>query len=249
MPVNVNDNTQFQGPSLTSFADLAVNMLVEVDLETQGDGSLLAVRVEQQAPPDATAAMLIGPVLAVTGSPATSLVQVVRQQIGAPVTSAPIAKDTITIKSATTFELPGRWQNLGTVGLPFTPTFNAGTLFAGQVVAVATSGSTNNAATANSVMLAPQTVDGTITGTLPACSSCWGELMVTLPSDSWLATITGQTTVAVYLSPSMQIIAATPPGVSSTARFNGYLFKMNGSLVLVALVQGPAPGTPIGPTP
>lgn len=249
IPVNVDDNTQYQGPGLTGFANLVVNMLVEVDLETQADGSLLAVRVEEQAPPNAAVAMLIGPAIAIGGSPATSFTQVVRQQIGSPVMPASIEKDIITVNGSTTFELPGRWQNLGTTGLPFTPTFSASTLFAGQVVAVDTNAVSNNTAAAVSVELAPQTVNGTVTGALPVCSSCWGELTVALPSNSWLATVTGQTTVAVYLPPNLQLIAATPPGVSSTARFNGYLFRINGSLVLVALVEGPTPGTPIGPAP
>jgi len=66
------------------------------------------------------------------------------------------------------------WQNLLAAGLPFKPTFNASTLFAGQVVAVQTGGVSNNAATAQTVFLAPQTVSGTITGgVMPTCIPCW----------------------------------------------------------------------------
>lgn len=252
LAVDVNNNTQYQGPGLTGFANLAVNMLVEVDLQTQADGSLLALRVEEQVPANATAELLVGPVIAVSGSPATTFTQVVRQQIGPPPTTTPIAKDTITVNSSTTFELPGRWQNLATIGLPFTPTFNASTLFAGQVVAVDSNGVSNNAATAVSVELAPQTVAGTITaGAMPTCTPCWGTFTLTLPSNSWLATVTGQSTVTVYVSSTsvLETITSTPPGVSSVARFNGYLFNHNGGLALIALVIGPGPGTPIGPTP
>lgn len=252
MSVTVNGNTQYQGPGLTGFANLAVNMLVEVDLQTQADGSLLALRVEEQVAPNATAELLVGPVVALTGSPATSFTQVVRQKIGPPPTSTPIEKDTIAIDGSTKFQLPGRWQNLILNGAPFTPTFSASTLFAGQVVAVATNGVTNNAATAASVTLAPQTVDGTITSAVaPACIPCWGQVTLSLASDNWLATVTGQTTVlvAVPTSSIMQVIPATPPGVGATARFNGFLFNHNGTLTLVALVEGPGPGIAIGPTP
>lgn len=182
------------------------------------------------------------------GSPVSSFTQVVRQKIGPPPSAAVIEKDTIAVNRSTAFELPGRWQNLA--GPPVTPIFNASTLFAGQVVAVSTSGVSNNSATATSIALAPQTVDGTIvSGVAPACIPCWGTFVLALPSDSWLATVTGQTTVTVYVPGGVQSLTPTAPGVSSTVRFNGYLFHNNGNLVLIALVQAPGPGTPIGPTP
>lgn len=250
LSVNVNTNTQYQG--LSGFSALAVGALVEVDLETQTDGSLLALRVEERVAPNATAELLVGPVISVTGSPAASFTQVVRRKIGPPVTATPVEKDTITVDSSTKFQLPGRWTNLLPYGLPFTPTFDASTLFAGQVVAVDTNGVTNNAATALSVTLAPQTVEGTMTGgAMPTCVPCWGQITVTLASDSWLAKVTGQTTVTVYVSSSgiLQMITPTAPAVTSVVRFNGFLVKNGGALALIALVEGPAPGTAIAPVP
>ncbi len=245
--IDVNSSTQYQG--LSGFSALAVGALVEVDVQVQSTASFLALRVEQQVPPTATAELLVGPVTTVTGSPATSFTQVVRQQIGPPASTTPIQKDTITVNSQTQWVMPGLWQNLLAAGLPFKPTFNASTLFAGQVVAVQTGGVSNNAATAQAVFLAPQTVAGTITGGLaPTCMGCWGQLTLTLPSGSWLATITGQSTVTVILPAGIQALPGATAATSSVVRFNGFLFNNGGVLTLVAVVEGPPPGTPIGPT-
>ena len=160
-------------------------------------------------------------------------------------------KNTINITGTTQFLLPGRWNNISLSGAPFTPTFNPSTLFAGQVAAVATNNLSGNATTASAVILAPQTVAGTITGALaPTCFSCWGQFTITLPSGSWLATVTGQTTVLVLVpGGNIQAVFAAAPSVSQMVRFNGFLFNNNGTLTLVAVVEGPPPGTPIGPTP
>jgi hypothetical protein len=245
--IAVNSSTQYQG--LSGFSALAVGALVEVDVAVQSNASFLALRVEEQVPPNATAELLVGPVTAVTGSPATSFTQIVRQQVGPAPTTTPVQKDTITVTGTTQFVLPGQFANLVTAGVPFTPTFNASTLFAGQVVAVETSGVTSNAATAQTVFLAPQTVSGTITGgAMPMCIPCWGQLTLTLPTDSWLATVTGQSTVNVIVpTASLQALPGATAATSSVVRFNGFLFKSNGVLTLVAVVEGPPPGTPIGP--
>jgi len=245
--IDVSTSTQYQG--ISGFSALAVGALVEVDAQSESNGNLLALRVEEQVPPNATAELLVGPVIATTGSPVTAFTEIVRQEIGPPPVATPVAKDNITVTGSTQFLLPGRFENLQAGGPPFTPVFNAFTLFAGQVVAVDTNGVTGNEATAVSVTLAPQTVSGTITGGVaPACIPCWAEFTLALPSDSWLATITGQSTVTVYVPPTgMQTLPGAPASVSSVARFNGFLFDNNGTLTLVAAVEGPAPGTPIGP--
>jgi hypothetical protein len=189
--------------------------------------------------------MLVGPVTAVIGSPATSFTQVVRQQIGPSATTTPIQTDTITVNSTTTFQLPGRLPNVMGGTLPFTPAFSGSTLFAGQVVSVATGGVTSNAATATSVALSPQTVGGTIASI--ATSGGYSVYTVTLTSGGWLATLTGQTNVTVYANDNVQAINSNPIAVGDSARFNGFLFKNSGSLVLLACVQADGPGQPIGP--
>ena len=244
--IYVNSSTQYQG--LSGFSALAVGALVEVDTQTQTDGTFLATRVEEQVPPNALAQMLVGPVTAVTGSPATSFTQVVRQNIGGSASATPIATDTITVNSATTFLLPGRFSNLSGGAPPFTPTFTASTLFAGQVVSVATTGVTGNAATAESIALSPQTVGGTIASvTAPSSSAGYTTYTLTLTTGGWLNTLTGLTSVTVYTNGNVQAINTTALAVGDTARFNGFLFNNNGALVLLADVQAPGPGNPIVP--
>lgn len=250
--IYVNASTQYQG--LSGFSALEVGALVEVDTITQSDGTLLAARVNEQGPPPPAGGspmqMLVGPVTAVTGSPVTSFTQVERQQIGPNAASAAIQTDTITVNSATTFQLPGRFANVTGGTVPFTPTFLATTLFAGQVVSVAASTVTNNAATATSVALSPQTVDGTIASIGNSSSSSgYTVYTLTLPSAAWLATLTGKTTVTVYANGNLQEINKSPIAVGGAVRFNGFLFNNNGALVLIADVQADGPGNPIGPPP
>jgi hypothetical protein len=92
--------------------------------------------------------------------------------------------------------------------------------------------------------VAPQTVDGTI-----AAISGKGDMVYTITLDpaSWLATLTGETTVTVYTNGNLQEINKTTPAVGDAARFNGFLFKVNGKLVLFAAVQADGAGHDIGP--
>ena len=70
---------------------------------------------------------------------------------------------------------------------------------------------------------------------------------ITLDCTSWLATLTGETTVTVYTNGSPQEINRTTLSVDDPARFNGFLFKVNGKLMLFADVQGDGAGHGIGP--
>jgi len=45
----------------------------------------------------------------------------------------------------------------------------------------------------------------------------------------------------------LQALPGATAATSSVVRFNGFLFNSNGVLTLVPVVEGPAPGTPIGP--
>ena len=95
-------------------------------------------------------------------------------------------------------------------------------------------------------MLAPQTIVGTITSAVqPMCLPCWGQITLTLPAGNWLATLTGQTTVTVYTNGNLQPINVSPVAASAVVRFNGFLFKNNGALVMLAAVQADGPGAPI----
>jgi hypothetical protein len=244
--VSVNSNTVYEG-GLTAFSGISAGMFVEVDLELQTDGTLLATRVElEQAPTAPAITMLVGPVTDVTGSPATQFTQLVRQQAGATTTS-PVQADTITINSSTKFLWPGRMLDLTKLGLPFTPTFDASSIFKGQVVEVATSGVTNNAATALGVRLVPQTIGGTIAAVPSSACTTWCQYTINLPATNWVAVLTGKTSVTVWTPPMpmMQDITSSTLTAGNSVRFNGFLFNNNGTLTMIAMLKGPGPGTPI----
>jgi hypothetical protein len=241
--IAVNANTQYQG--VTGFSALTVGDLVEVDVLTQANGSLLAARIEQEAAHKNAAILLVGHVASVTGSPVTSFTELVHQNVGSAASANPLVTDTIAVTGSTVFALPGRFVNLSGNAAPFSTTFSAATLFAGQSVSVATTAVSNNAATAVKVTLHPQTVNGTVTGI--ASSGSTTVYTLTLPAGHWLATVTGQSTVTVYTNNNVQPINATPLAVGNLARFNGFLFSNKGALVMRADAVADPPGTPIAP--
>jgi hypothetical protein len=225
-----NTNTILQG--FTSLSTLTAGEPVDADVALQKDGTLLALRIHLH--PAAAANMLVGPVTAVTGSPATSFTQLVRQPAGPGVSSTATATTyTITVNGSTTFALAPQAGTLPT--LPFTPVFTAATLIAGQNVAVDTSSISGTTATAASVILAPQTVGGTVAsvGVAPGGMQI---VTVTLPAQSALATLTGSTSVVVYVTINTQMMNATAalPIVGSQIRFNGLLFNDSGTLRMLA---------------
>jgi hypothetical protein len=213
--------------------------------------SLLATRVEVDDTGVTPRKLLLGPVTSVTpgnGTAATSFDMVLRQMVGGTSAAALETVD-VTVNASTNFILPPRFGALSAAPaavLPFTPTFNASTIFAGQHVGVITTNFASGAATANSVLLEPQTVSGTINSCVTSdIAGAFGVCNITMPADSWLAKLTGQTTVLVYFNNLVIPINTVPPTVGNTMRFNGYLFNAGGTLRLVAVVQADPPITAI----
>lgn len=239
--INVSSSTKYE--DVTGFSALAVGMLVEVDTATQTDGSLLALRVEVHGDGNRDHIMLVGPITTVMGSPATSFTQVVRQHLGSanPLT---LNTETITISGSTVFKMPHRLDDVAEGNLPFTASFSAATLFPGENVAVTTTGVSNDAATADTISPAPQTISGTITAI--STSNSMTVYTLTLPSDSWVASLSGITTATVYTNRNCQALSSIAPAAGDTVRFNGFLFKVNGSLTMLANVRAGRPGDAIG---
>jgi hypothetical protein len=270
LTIYVNANTLFQDATstttctgvacLSTFTALKVNALVEVDTITQNStnpnslppGSLLATRVEVDDHGTTAPKLLLGPVTSVTpgnGTAATSFDMVLRQLVGNSSATAVETVD-VTVTGSTNFLMPPRFAIFRT-GLPFTPSFTASTIFAGQHVAVVTTstGVTSGAATATTVLLQPQTVRGTINSCVTSnIVGAYTVCNITIPADSWLAKLTGQTNVLVYTNNLViPINASVTPAVGNTMRFHGYLFNAGGTvpLRLVTVVQADPPGTPI----
>jgi hypothetical protein len=251
MTIYVNAATVYQG--ISNFSALQVNALVEVDTVTVNGngtlpkGSMLALRVDVEDTGTTPKKLLLGPVTSVTGTPATSFDMLIRQLVGNSTATAVETVD-VSVTGATNFLLPPRYAVFATA-LPFTPNFTASTIFAGQHVAVITTGVTSGATTATAVLLQPQTISGTITNI--SISGAYTVYTVTLPAGSWLATLTGQSTVLVYTNNLVVPLNTVTPAASVVMRFNGYLFNVpippstTGTLRLLACVQAGPPGTPI----
>jgi len=239
LTLTTNSSTVLQG--FTALSTLTAGELVDADVAQQSNGTLLALRIHLDPPQAAN--LLVGPVTAITGTPATSFTQLVRQPLGPGVTaSATGTTYTVTVNSSTTFGLAPQAGTLPT--LPFTPVFTATTMIAGQNVAVGASSisTTADTATAATVTLAPQTVDGTVASV--TTTGGFTVYTVTLPSPSALGTLTGATSVVVYINSSTQMMNVAPIAVGSTQRFNGLLFNDSGTLRLIAAACNDNPPPP-----
>jgi len=229
LTLTTNSSTVFQG--FTALSTLTAGELIDADVAQQSNGTLLALRIHL-CPPQ-VADLLVGPVTAITGTPASSFTQLVRQPLGPGVTASTTATTyTVTVNSSTTFGLAPQAGTLPT--LPFTPVFSAATMIAGQNVATGASSisTTADTATAATVTLAPQTVDGTVASQTTAGGFI--VYTVTLPSQSALGSLSGATSVVVYVNTSTQMMNATAVTTGSAVRFNGLLFNDAGTLRLIA---------------
>jgi hypothetical protein len=229
--LTTNSSTVLQG--FTALSALTAGELVSVDFTVQTGGVLLATRIQlaPSNPGGQTSNMLDGPVTAVSGS---GFKMALMQGLGpavAPTSAGAIY--TVTTTSSTTFAITPQFVAL--TGLPFTPTFTAATLTPGAAVGVTTSAISTSAgtATASSVYLIPQTVDGAVTAI--ATSGTYTAYTYTLASGSAFASLSGASTITVYTSTATAGPGSTTPiVVGSTVRFNGLIFNVSGKFSMVA---------------
>lgn len=225
-----NSSTIYQGVS--SLTGLTAGQLVEVDFSLQTGGVLLATRVElePQPPTGQPQNLLSGPVTAVTTA-SNSFKMALMQGLGAAVSpTAAGSIYTVNYTSSTVFAAAPQFAAL--TGLPFTPTFTAATLKAGQAVGVTASSISGTTATATNVFLLPQTLSGTVSAITTTGS--WKVYTLTLTSGSAFATLSGATSVTVYTSSATTPMAASAIAVGNTVRFNGLVFNNGGSFAMVA---------------
>jgi hypothetical protein len=229
-----NSSTVLQGPGLTSLSQLTAGELVQVDFVLQSGGVYLATRIQVPPPPPGGQQpnQLVGPITSLTSSGFNmALMQGVGPAVGPTSPGILIA---ITTNSSTTYAISPQFVSL--TGLPFTPSFSATTLFAGETVGVTTSAvsptATNATATATNVFLAPQTLGGTVAAI--ATSGNYTAYTLTLASGSAFTSLTGATTVTVYTSTATASANTATIAVGSQARFNGLVFKTGSTFSLVA---------------
>jgi Domain of unknown function (DUF5666) len=240
LDVALNSSTTYQG--IASASDLSVGTLVNFDLALQPDATYTATRVEVQDPnaTDVAVGQLVNVDPSYNGYLNTTAVQQVGTNLsvepegyGAPYMYGTSAK----------FQTSALDPNLS--ALPFNAVFDASTLAAGQMVALASD--TLNFAypytQPTSVTLLPQTIDAAVTGestsggySVYTAQLAPYDLIVQMnnPIDSPPSTtLANPGTVQVYVDSGTMQLNATPLAVGGTFRFNGLLFNDSGTLRMV----------------
>lgn len=235
--ISLNGSTAFLG--IGNASQLAVGMPVDMDVNIQPDGSLLATRV---AVPDSNTSSLnaaYGPLLALypTGAYRSTSPVMAALQVG-QLGYLPDGNGLYSIDNAT-FQLSGGFANLQ--NLPFTPAFTATNIVAGQNVFFSVHGSVVTYLVTppmTTVELLPQSINGTVSAVSSAGN--FTTYTVTLaPYDLFpnLAVQPGQTTlltnpntVVVYADSNTQMLNSNSIAVGGVFRFYGLLFNDNGTL-------------------
>jgi hypothetical protein len=228
---NTNGSTVFQG--VTGFSSLAAGMVVEMNAAIQADGSLLATRVEVDDMNPANLSLAVGPVSQT--APNLNFFSVGREAQGSLYADGSSTSQAFTAGGAV-YQISGQLANLQS--LPFTPSFSAASIVAGQNVLVTSHGlNSGGYLPVSTLTLIPQTINGTVT----AVTSGGGFEMYTValaPYDA-LPNLAGQAeqnvltnpgSVVVYVDSNTQLLNSGAIAVGSLLRFNGLLFNDKGSL-------------------
>jgi hypothetical protein len=238
----MSDSTTVFQQGVMSFSALSAGMFVNMDGGLQPDGSLLATRIAVEDP--SAINVMTGPLIQVAAE-VPVLTVFGRQQQG-PLLGfvAPIGAywegGAYFDFSGAVFQVSGQLTNLLT--LPFSPSFSASNMVAGQNVDVSTASNLTlegpNYTPADTLTLIPQTIDGTVAG--HSTSGSFTDYTVTLASYDLfpaLAVQQGQNTllnnpsqVEVYVGGNTQMLNTQPLAAGSTVRFYGLVFNDNGTL-------------------
>jgi hypothetical protein len=227
--------TAYQG--INSFAGLAAGTFVDLDGAVQPDGSLAATRIEAEDV-GATSDMT-GPLLFVdTAEPVLSLLA--QREQGALFSQyIELGFQDLGFGNAA-FHISGQLANLNS--LPFTPSFDAANMVAGQNVYAGTTATSMqggpNYSPLTSLTLIPQTIDGTVSGSSMAGNfTVYTVDLASYDLFSTLAVQAGQTTLLndpgemeVYVDSSTQLLNSGSLAPGGTFRFYGLVFNDHGTL-------------------
>jgi hypothetical protein len=229
------DNTTQFTDGLTNVSS-ALNQIVKVEGATKADGTLFASEVEGLE--NQNGAELEGVMITVTGNPASSVSVLAQDGIGGGMDSTKVGASFNADVSGAQFKIDqGNVDTSGLGGIPGTPNFpfDATTLKAGQRVEVESINSVPAAGgtvVADKVKLQQQTLNGTVAN-FTAGSGGAATFDLSLPSDSYLALLSGQTSVHVFLQPGTDNNVGTISN-SSSVRVRGLLFWTGSSFNLIA---------------
>jgi hypothetical protein len=234
LTLTTNTSTTFQG--IAAFSSLSTNLLVNFDAAIQSDGSLLATRVEVA---DATATQeSIGP-YSIPAGPPGGFVTLLLESNGCATSGAPFCSNLFQFTGNTVFNVSQQFSNVAS--LPFPATFSSVSFLQGQNLSTFSFPVTVNNPNATTIMLRPQTVNGTVT----AISNDAGFTVYTVTLASYnlfpvlqlytaglqFPHLTDPTTIVVYADSSATFLnSGGMVNVGSLLRFKGLIFFDNGTM-------------------
>ena len=224
----VDANTQFEG--INGASALTNGMIVEVSAVSQPDNSLLATHVEVRIA-NANGEEAEGLITQVTGAPATQFNIVVRDE-AASGSVFPALGSILTVNLAQNTLYNINTDHVDLTNLPFVPKFDATSLAKAQNVEADTTSPSSTSIIAQAVELQPQAFVGTVTAY--AQTGTQATFVLTVPSDSAFAVLTGSTTITVFQQQSTELKGITAITNGSSVRVRGLLFLDLGTYKLVA---------------
>ncbi len=232
--VTTNANTVYQG--IVGLSQLAAGMPVDMDVAFQGDGSLLVTRVAVYDTNTTNLNTSSGPLLFVSNSQSWLADSITEEQGNLPPTIGALDYSF----SHAIFQTSGHLTNVQS--LPFTASFTAANMVAGQSVFITANTPTLQASpifiSITSITLLPQTLDGTVSA-IGSDGSFTTYTITLAPYDLFpqFAVQPGQTTlltnpsqVVVYADSNTQMLNTNPITVGGVTRFYGLVFNDNGTL-------------------
>jgi hypothetical protein len=230
--VTIDSATIWQG--IAGFTDLGQGTFVDLDGAVQGDGSIAATRVAVEDP--SAVDVQRGPLLLIPNSEPI-LDMYPRMEQG----KDERADEESFNFSGSTFQISGQFSNLES--LPFTPSFTAANMVPGQNVYITSPAffhytPPNYLATATTVTLMPQTVNGTVFGigasgafTVYSVSLASYDLFPTLAiQQGQTALLSNPSVIEVYADGNTTGLTPWAPALGDTLRFYGLVFNDHGTL-------------------
>jgi hypothetical protein len=242
--VSADSTTAYQG--VTGFSQLAVGMPVDMDVAVQTGGSLVATRIAVYDKNTANLTEVDAHLLNTNFSLNLGGVTTPNLLIVSEITADGISEGSVPGHfpvwdyGGAAFQISGQLANLSS--LPFTATFSALNMVAGQHILATTHETLDDTAigysTATTITLIPQTINGTVSA-ISTDGGFTAYAVALAPYDLFpqfaalqnqISVLTNPSTVIVYADGNTQMLNTAPIAVGSVVRFYGLVFNDNGTL-------------------
>ena len=226
-PFVINASTQF--PQGVTAISIQTGSIVQVQGQTQTDGSLLAQMITPESngntsgqQEDGAKGIIVSVTKSSSGS-VTSFIMVPRESFGDSSTAASL---NVALSSSTRYGVPEDVQQLGVSASAFTEA----EVFPGEAVVVTGSAGTGGTLNAQQVMLAAESIPGTLAAT-PQGASPDFSFALTLTSTSYLTTYENLTSLNVSTSQgteygnSLEASGFAAMAAGASLELHGYLLE------------------------